>query len=39
MKQAQEEQLKEENALEWTRKLNNVMACAREIVNVEIIYA
>jgi len=38
MKQAQEEQLKEENALEWTRRLNNVRACVREIVNEEIIY-
>ena len=40
MKQAQgiTEQLKEENALEWTRQLNNIRACAREIVNEEIIY-
>ena len=41
MKQAQgiTERLKEENALEWTGKMNNVRACAREIVNEEIIYA
>ena len=40
MKQAQgiTEQLKAENALEWTGKLNNIRACAREIVNEEIIY-
>ena len=40
MKQAQgiTERLKEENALEWTRRLNNIRACAREIVNEEIIY-
>ena len=33
------ERLKEENALEWTERINNVRACAREIVNEEIIYA
>ena len=35
MKQAQgiTEQLKAENALEWTGWLNNIRACAREIVN------
>ena len=40
MKQAQgiTEHLKEENALEWTGRMNNVRACAREIVNEEIIY-
>ena len=40
MKQAQSitERLKEENALEWTGQLNNIRACAREIVNKEIIY-
>ena len=40
MKQAQgiTEQLKAENALEWTGQLNNIRACAREIVNKEIIY-
>lgn len=41
LKQAQgiTEQLKEENALEWVQYLNNIRACAREIVNEEIIYA
>ena len=41
MKQAQgiTEQLKAENALEWVQRLNNIRACAREIVNEEIIYA
>ena len=39
MQQAQGimERLKEENALEWTGRLNNIRACAREIVNEEII--
>ena len=32
------ERLKEENALEWTGRLNNIRACAREIVNREIIH-
>ena len=41
MKQSQgiTEQLKAENALEWTGCLNNIRACAREIVDREIIYA
>ncbi|MCI8872260.1 MAG: TnpV protein [Lachnospiraceae bacterium] len=41
MKQTQgiTEQLKAENALEWTGRLNNIRACAREIVNEEIIFA
>ena len=41
MKQAQgiTERLKEENALEWVQCLNNIRACAREIVNEEIIFA
>ena len=40
MKQAQgiTERLKEENALEWTGRMNNIRACAREIVNEEIVY-
>ena len=40
MKQAQgiTERLKEENALEWVQCLNNIRACAREIVNEEIIF-
>ena len=41
MKQAQgiTERLKEENALEWIGQLNSIRACAREIVNEEIIFA
>ena len=31
-------QLKAENALEWTGRMNNIRACAREIVEREIIY-
>ena len=40
MKQAQgiTEQLKAENALEWTGRMNNIRACARGIVNNEIIF-
>jgi len=39
MKQAQgiAEQLKAENALEWTGRMNNIRACAMEIVNEEVI--
>ena len=39
MKQAQgiTERLKEENALEWTGRLNNIRACARGIVYKEMI--
>ena len=32
------EQLKAENALEWTRRMNNIRACAMELVNEDIIY-
>jgi hypothetical protein len=39
MKQEQGERLKEENALKWTGWLNNIRACAKEIVNEEIIFA
>ena len=41
MKQTQGimEQLKAENALEWTGRLNNIRACAREIVERKIIFA
>ena len=41
MKQTQgiTEQLKAENALEWTGRMNNIRACAMKIVNKEIIYA
>ncbi len=40
MKQAQgiTEQLKAENALEWTERLNNIRTCAKEIVERELIY-
>ena len=40
MKQSQgiTEQLKSENALEWVGRMNNIQACAREIVNKEIIF-
>ena len=40
MKQAQgiTERLKEEHALEWTGRLNNIRTCAREIVEEEILY-
>lgn len=33
------EQLKAENALEWAQRMNNIQACAREIVEKEILYA
>jgi len=41
MKQAQGimEQLKEENTLERTGRLGNIRACARDIVNEEIVFA
>ena len=41
MKQAQgiTERLKAENALEWVGRMNNIRACAMEIVNEEIIFA
>ncbi len=41
MKQAQgiTEQLKAENVLEWTGRHNAVWACAREVVEREIIYS
>ena len=41
MKQAQgiTEQLKADSALEWVGRLNNIRACATEIVNEEIIFA
>ena len=41
MRQAQgiTEQLKAENTLEWTGRINNIRACAIEIVDKEIIYA
>lgn len=41
MKQSQgiTEQLKAENALKWVGQMNNIRACAREIVNNELIYS
>ena len=41
MKQAQgiTEHLKAENQLDWVQRLSNIRACAREIVEKEIIYA
>ena len=41
MKRAQgiTEQLKAENALEWVQRMNNIRACAREIVERKIIFA
>ena len=41
MKRAQgiTEQLKTENALEWTQRMNNIRACAKEIIEKEIIFA
>ena len=41
MKRAQSitEQLKVENALERTQRMNNIRACAKEIVEKEIIFA
>ena len=41
MKQAQGimEQLKAENQMEWVARMNNIQACAREIVDEEMIYA
>lgn len=40
MKQAQgiTEQLKDKNPIEWIGRVNDIWACAREIVNNEIIY-
>ena len=40
MKQAQgiTEQLKVENTLEWVGRMNNIRACAMEVVNEENIY-
>ena len=41
MKRAQgvTEQLKAENALEWGQRINNIRACAKEIIEKEIIFA
>ena len=32
-------QLKAENALEWVQRINNIRACAKEIIEKEIIFA
>lgn len=32
------EQFKADNALEWVGRMNNIQACARQIVNRELIY-
>lgn len=34
----QAELLKAENALEWVGKMNNIRACARKVVEKEIVY-
>ena len=33
------EQLKAENALEWVQRMNHIRACAREIVEQEIVFS
>ena len=33
------ERLKAENQLEWVRRMNNIRACVREVVENEIIYS
>ncbi len=38
-KQGITEQLKEENQLLWVQKMNNIWACVREVVEIEIIYS
>ena len=37
-KQGVTEQLKEDQPMEWIGLMNNIQACAREIVNHDIIY-
>lgn len=32
------EQLKAENQMKWVSRMNNIQACAREVVNAELIY-
>ena len=41
MKQAQgiSEQLKADNTWEWVGRMNNIQACARKVIEREIIYA
>ena len=40
MKRAQgiTEQLKVDNQMEWVARMNNIQACAREIVDTEMVY-
>ena len=38
-KQGVTEKLKADNQMEWVGRMNNIRACAMEIVNAEIIYA
>ncbi|MEF2918521.1 MAG: TnpV protein [Eubacterium sp.] len=38
-KQGITEQLKDKNPMEWVQHMNNIQACAREIVNTELIYS
>lgn len=33
------EQLKAEQPMEWSGKMENIQSCAREVVNSELIYA
>ena len=37
-KQGVTEQLKAKNQMEWVARMNNIQACAREIVDKEVIY-
>ena len=37
-KQGVTEQLKADNQMEWVARMNNIQACAREIVDIELIY-
>lgn len=38
-KQGITEQLKDKKPMEWVQHMNNIQACAREIVNIELIYS
>lgn len=38
-KQGITEQLKDKNPMKWVQHMNNIQACAREIVNTELIYS
>ena len=37
-KQGISEKLKTENQMEWVQKMNNIQACAREIINSELLF-